>query len=70
VTGCFDEACFEKQPPGLNGLTDKQLDEVDNWVKTYDEKYKFVGFLKGYYELYDYPEVELLPAKSSNKQRG
>jgi hypothetical protein len=60
--------CFEKQTPGLAGLTDKELDEIDGWVKSYDEKYKLVGFLKGFYELYDYPEVDLILKKTEKKQ--
>eukprot|EP01027_Heterolobosea_sp_BB2_P012343 GEZU01017898.1.p1 GENE.GEZU01017898.1~~GEZU01017898.1.p1 ORF type:complete len:244 (-),score=58.40 GEZU01017898.1:284-1015(-) len=43
VTGCFTEECLTDN---LDGLTEQQLHDVDEWAKFYDETYKFVGYIK------------------------
>jgi len=65
LTGCFNDECFKKQPRGLVGLNEKEIKEVDDWVKTYDEKYILVGFLKGYHEEFNYPEAAQFRAKQT-----
>jgi len=67
ITGCFNDECFKSQPKGLSGLTEKEIEEVSSWVKTYDEKYVFVGLLRGYFEEFDYPEAAQILASRKAK---
>mmetsp|Transcript_26807 Transcript_26807/g.29889 ORF Transcript_26807/g.29889 Transcript_26807/m.29889 type:complete len:162 (-) Transcript_26807:106-591(-) len=50
LTGCFNAECFAEQPKGVEGLSKDDIQGVYSWVKDYNQKYVFVGFLKGYYD--------------------
>ncbi|KAL9653733.1 hypothetical protein ABK040_016661 [Willaertia magna] len=47
VTGCFDEKNVEctERSSSLEGFDKDQMKTVDGWVKFYDEKYDFIGYL-------------------------
>ena len=50
ATGCFnvdpDGECIRLAKTGLDGLDEKQIQEVEGWIKFYDENddYPFVGY--------------------------
>ncbi len=46
ITGCFQESyqCTEKSSV-IDDLSSEEREEIDNWVKFYDDKYEYIGNL-------------------------
>ena len=67
IDGCFHLDCFDESK-GLDGLTDKQLAGVYDWMQFYEkeDKYPFVGYLNDFYDPAQVSRLEGLK-KSNNK---
>lgn len=66
ATGCSDHECMlEKVPDGkIESASDEILNGADGWIKSYNAKYTLVGFVKGRYERWNYPEAANIGKKS------
>jgi hypothetical protein len=66
ATGCSDEDCVKEKVTDGNydNLTDELLSGADGWIKSYNAKYTLVGFIKGRYERWNYPEAANIVKKA------
>jgi len=55
-----DAACKDKT---VHTLLPSEHKSANEWINTYNKKYTLVGFLKGYYETFNWPEAAELKNK-------